>query len=124
MLSLPLLVILLLAVILGSVYYLFLRGAPRDSRGWRAVAWTGCWAGIAAIVLTILAGVLSFTEVLDEVAYRQMLAVISFLSIPAALTGVACGALGLKSSTRRPALIGLMLSLLCIATWFIMEAGH
>jgi len=47
-----------------------------------------------------------------------------FLSIPAALTGDACGALGMKSIARRLVLIGLMLSLLCIATWFIMEAGH
>lgn len=123
-LSFPILVVLLLVLVLGGAYVIFLRGAARDSTGWRAVAWTGCVAGIAAAVLTALGGILSFTSFFDALPFRDALGILAFMAIPAALAGVACGALGLRSALRRPALVGLVLSVFCIVTWFVMESGH
>lgn len=124
MLSFPILVVLLIVLVLGGAYVLSLRGAARDSTGWKVITWAGCAAGIAAVILTALAGILSFTPLLDALPFRDALGVLAFMGIPAALVGVACGALGLKSTLRRPALVGLVLSALSMIAWFVMELGH
>jgi hypothetical protein len=88
-----LLIVFLLVLILGVLYGLVLRGASREGTAWRAVAQTGFWAGIIA----------------------------AFLGIPAAIAGIGCGAVGLKSDARSQALAGLVLSAACIAAWTVME---
>jgi uncharacterized membrane protein len=118
---LPLVIVVVL--ILAGVYVVYLRRAAREGAGWKAVALTGLVAGIVAAVLTALIAVLSLTPLLDSLPFREPLAMIAFLGIPAALVGVGCGILGLKSKARSAAVIGLALSALSIITFTAMEVS-
>ena len=80
-------------------------------------------AGIVAAVLTGLSAVLTFTLWLDATPFSGPLALAAFLGVPAALVGVVCGALGLKSTARSSALVGLVLSVPAIAGWVIILAN-
>lgn len=87
----------------------------RDSG--RRLATTSLVAGITGAVLTMLAAVLTFTLWLEATPFNGPLALVAFAGAPAALVGVVCGALGLKSDARNKALIGLVLSALTIVAW-------
>lgn len=116
-----LLLVILVILLLGGVYVVFLRRAAREGPGWRAVALTGLVAGVVAAVLTALASVLSLTPLLDAMPFREPLGVVAFLGIPAALVGVGCGALGLKSKGWTLSVTGLALSAASLAAWITME---
>jgi len=83
-------------------------------------AQTGFVAGIMAAVLTALAAFVSFTTILEATPLNGPLAVASFPGLPAALVGVGCGAVGLKSDARSQALVGLVLSIASIVAWTVM----
>ena len=114
-----LLLVILVILVLGGVYVVFLRRATREGAGWRAVALTGL---VSSLVAAVLAAVLSLTALLDATPFREPLGVVAFLGIPAALVGVGCSALGLKSEARSASVIGLALSAVSIVTWIAMEA--
>ncbi len=81
---------------------------------------TALVSGIVAVVLTALSAVLTFTLWLEATPFNGPLALIGFLGPLAALVGVLCGALGLKSSARREAVIGLVLSAVSGAAWILI----
>ena len=118
--SMVLLIAFLLVLALGILYGVVLRGAPRGGAAWRVVAQTGFVAGIMAAVLTALAALVSFTTILEATPLNGPLAVASFLGFPAALVGIGCGAVGLKSEARSQALVGLVLSIASIIGWTVM----
>ena len=68
-------------------------------------------------MLTALSAVVTLTIWLEATPFNGPLALIGFVGPFAALLGVACGALGLKSERRREALIGLVLSALSGLAW-------
>lgn len=89
----------------------------RVSGSGHGLATTSLVAGIAGAVLTALSAVLTFTLWLEATPFNGPLALVGFLGAPAALVGIVCGALGLKSEARSRALAGLVLSALSIAAW-------
>lgn len=116
-----LLIALLVVLVLGVLYGAFLRGAPDNSNAWRSMAQTSFLAGIIAIVLTALAAILSFTDVLEATPFNGPISFAVFLAIPIALVGIGFGVIGLKSEARNRAIAGLALSAACIILWTIME---
>jgi hypothetical protein len=86
----------------------------------QALATTSLVAGITGAVLTGFAAVLTFTLWLEATPFNGPLAFVAFVGAPAALVGIVCGALGLKSDARSRALVGLVLSVLSIAAWFVI----
>lgn len=50
------------------------------------------------------------TALLDTAPFRDPLAIVAFLGLPAALVGGGCGALSLKAGTRRAAIAGRVLA--------------
>jgi hypothetical protein len=84
------------------------------------VAQTGFVAGILAAVLTALAALLSFTPLLEASPLRDTFGLAAFLGLPAALVGIGCGTIGLKSEVRYQALVGLVLSAACVVAWSVM----
>lgn len=84
----------------------------------RAFSTTSLVAGITGATLTALAAVLTFTLWLEATPFNGPLAFVAYVGVPAALVGIVCGVLGLKSDARRRALAGLVLSVLTIAAWF------
>jgi len=115
-----LLIVVLVGLVLGGLYLGVLRRAAPEGGAWKAVALTGLVSSVVAALLTVLAAVLSFTTLFDAVPFRDPLAVVAFLGLPAALVGVGCGALGLKAGARRTAIAGLVLALVSILAWLIM----
>ncbi len=77
-------------------------------------------SGIVAVVLTGLSAVLTFTAWLEATPFNGPLALIGFVGPFAALLGIVCGALGLKSAERREAVIGLILSALSGLAWILI----
>ncbi len=116
-----LLIAFLFVLALGILYGVFLRRTPQNSTAWRGVAQTSFVAGIMAVVLTVLAAIISFTSVLEATPLNGPLGVAAFLAIPVALVGIGCGAIGLKSDARSRAIVGLALSATSIIAWTIME---
>jgi hypothetical protein len=116
-----LLIAFLLVLALGVLYGVVLRRASREGTAWRIVAQTGFVAGIMAAVLTALAALMSFTSMLEATPLNGPLGLAAFLGIPAALVGIGCGAVGLRSDARSQALVGLVLSAACVVAWTVME---
>ncbi len=114
-------VAVLVVVVLGVVYVLFLRRAVRDGGVWKAVAVTGLVAGLVAALSTALAAVMTFTPLLEKTPFNGPLGLVAFLGIPIALVGVGCGALGLKSASRGLAISGLALSVVSLVAWVVMQ---
>jgi len=115
-----LLITLLLVLALGVLYVVVLRPMPHESASWRAVAQTGFVTSILAAVLTALAALASFTSLFEATPINGPFGLAAFLGLPVALVGVGCDAIGLKSEMRNQALIGLVLSIVCIVAWIIM----
>ena len=84
------------------------------------LARTALVSGIVAAVLTALSAVLTFTLWLEATPFNGPLALMGFLGPFAAVLGVVCGALGLKSSERRQAVIGLVLSAVSGVAWILI----
>ncbi len=116
-----LLIALLLILALGALYGIVLRRTPREGAAWQVMAQTGFIAGIIAVLLTALAAIMSFTTMFEATPLNAPLGIAAFLGLPAALVGIGCGAVGLRSTGRGQALAGLILSVASVIAWTVME---
>lgn len=69
-----------------------------------------------------MAAVLTFTLWLETTIFNGPVALIAYAGLPAALVGMVCGALGMKSEGRNKAIVGTALSLIVLLAWFLIVA--
>jgi len=77
--------------------------------------------GLVSVALAGVVAVLSFTDALGALPFRDVLAVVAFLSLPLSVLGVGAGVVAWREGGWR-ARTGLGLSTIALAAWVGMES--